>query len=150
VPLTSASVRRLVAAAALPLGLLVVAGCTSPGGGASPRSGPAVPVDTISAEIEEELGRRDDVSKVDVYYQDSVTVPESAGVDVTMQPFADPQAIQEEAVRLVWKSRLNPLSTIRVSVIDPVEPVNGVSVSLNLLKDAEREPLEERYGPRPD
>ena len=67
-----------------------------------------------------------------------------------MKPGADPQAINDEAVRLVWESRLNPLSTIHVSVIDPVEPINGVASAFNLLEDAQREPLEKKYGPHPD
>ena len=66
-----------------------------------------------------------------------------------MTPGADPQAINDEAVRLVWESRLNPLSTIHVSVIDPVELINGVSSAVNLLDEAQREPLEEKYGPPP-
>jgi hypothetical protein len=150
VPLTRAIARRTATVAALPVGLLIVAGCALGGSGeaASPR--PAVEVDRISAEIEEQLRQRDDLSTVDVWYQDSITVPESASVEITMTPGADPQAINDEAVRLVWESRLNPLSTIHVSVIDPVEPINGVSSAFNLLDDAQREPLEEKYGPHPD
>jgi hypothetical protein len=150
VPLTRLIARRTATVAALPIGLLIVAGCALGGSGeaASPR--PAVEVDRISAEIEEQLRQRDDLSTVDVWYQDSITVPESASVEITMTAGADPQAINDEAVRLVWESRLNPLSTIHVSVIDPVEPINGVSSAFNLLDDAQREPLEEKYGRHPD
>ena len=149
-PLTRAIARRTATAAVLPVVLLVVAGCALGGSGASSSPGPAGEVDRISAEIEEQLRQRDDLSTVDVWYQDSITVPESASVEITMTPGADPQAINDEAVRLVWESRLNPLSTIHVSVIDPVEPINGVSSAFNLLDDAQREPLEEKYGPHPD
>jgi hypothetical protein len=150
VPLTRAIARRTATVAALPVGLLIVAGCALAGSGAASSPSPAVEVDRISAEIEEQLRQRDDLSTVDVWYQDSITVPESASVEITMTPGADPQAINDEAVRLVWESRLNPLSTIHVSVIDPVEPINGVSSAFNLLDDAQREPLEEKYGPHPD
>jgi hypothetical protein len=150
VPLTRAIARRTATAAVLPVVLLAVAGCALAGSGASSSPGPAGEVDRISAEIEEQLRQRDDLSTVDVWYQDSITVPESASVEITMTPGADPQAINDEAVRLVWESRLNPLSTIHVSVIDPVEPINGVSSAVNLLDDAQREPLEEKYGPHPD
>jgi hypothetical protein len=150
VPLTRAIARRTATVAVLPVVLLVVAGCALAGSGASSSPGPAGEIDRISAEIEEQLRQRDDLSTVDVWYQDSITVPESASVEITMTPGADPQAINDEAVRLVWESRLNPLSTIHVSVIDPVEPINGVSSAFNLLDDAQREPLEEKYGPHPD
>jgi hypothetical protein len=53
-------------------------------------------------------------------------------------------------VRLVWESRLNPLSTIHVSVIDPVAPLAGVASAFNLLEDDQRAPLGKKYGPHPD
>jgi hypothetical protein len=136
-------------AVVVPIGLLVAAGCTAAGGGTTPSASSAVPVDTISAEIEEELTRRDDVASAEVFYNDDVTVSASAMVDVTMEPGADPQALHDEALRLVWESRLNPLNTIAVNVIDPVEPLNGLSSSVDLLDAADREPLEEQYGPHP-
>jgi hypothetical protein len=126
----------------------MLAGCGW-GGDESPKPS-AAELDSICAEIEEQLSRRDDVAEVDAFYQDSITVPESASVDITMTPGADPQAINDEAVRLVWESRLNPLITIHVSVIDPVEPINGVATAVNLLDDAQREPLEKKYGPHPE
>lgn len=141
--------RRIARSAALPLCLLMV-GCSGLQSGAVGRDSAPVPIEAISADIEAELGKRDDVSDVDVYYNDTVTVPASASVDVTMKPGADPHAITDEAVRLIWQSRLNPLSTIRVSVIDPVEPTNGVASSFNLFEDADREALERDYGPHPE
>jgi len=109
-----------------------------------------VPVEKVSAEIEDELGHRDDVASVDVRYDDSLTVSATASVDVTMKPGADPQVLNDEALRLVWQSKLNPLSVISVSVIDPVTPLNGVSTSVNLFQDAERAPLERAFGPHPE
>lgn len=147
-PLTSASARRTVTAAVLSLGLLMPAGCAW--GGDEPPTPSDAELESICAELEEQLGRRDDVAKVDAYYQDSITVPESASVDITMTPGADPQAISDEAVRMVWESRLNPLGTIHVSVIDPVEPINGVSTAVNLFDDAQRETMEATYGPHPE
>lgn len=148
-PLIRASARRVGAAAGLVLGLLVVAGCGGLGAGEAP--GPSeAELDRISAEIEDQLRQRDDVATVDVYYQDSITIPQSASVDLTMEPGADPWALNDEAVRLVWESRLNPLSTIHVVVIDPVEPMNGVDSAVNLLDDEQRAPLEQEYGPHPD
>ena len=144
-PLTGA--RRIATAAALPLGLLL-AGCAF--GGGEPPGLSEAELDSICAEIEAELRQRDDVAEVDVYYQDFITVPQSASVDITMTPGADPQAINDEAVRLVWESELEPLATIDVSVTDPVEPIKGVASSFYLGEESEREALEKKYGPRPD
>ena len=76
-------------------------------------------------------------------------MPESASVDLTMEPGADPQALDDEAVRLVWESRLNPLSTIHVGVIDPVEPRNGVATAVHLLEEDQRRRMEKKFGPHP-
>jgi hypothetical protein len=139
----------MVTAAVVPLCLLTVAGCAG-SNGAVGKGSTDVPVEKISAEIEDELGQRDDVASVDVHYSDSVTVSATASVDVTMKPGADPHELNDEALRLVWQSKLNPLSVISVSVIDPVTPLNGVSTSVNLFEDAVRAPLERAYGPHPE
>lgn len=148
-PLTRATAGRLATAVVRPFDLLVAAGCAAPDAEGTP-SPPATGLDSISAEIEEQLRQLDGVANVDVYYQDSITVPESAAVDITIEPGADPQALNDEAVRLVWESRLNPLSTIHVSVIDPVTPMDGVASAVNLLEDDQRDRLEKKYGPHPD
>ena len=144
-----ASARRIAALAALTVWLLTVAGCAS-SNGAVGKGSTDVPIESISAEIEVELRRRDDVASVDVTYSNSLTVSATASIDVTMNPGADPRVLEDEALRLIWQSRLNPLSGIDVSVIDPVEPLNGVSTSLNLFEDADREFLEQAYGPHPE
>jgi hypothetical protein len=142
--------RRIPAVAALVLVLVPAAGCGGLQSGALGRDSTDVPIDSISAEIEAELRQRDDVASVDVYYSDTFTVSATASADVTMKPGADPQVLNDEAVRLLWQSRLNPLSVISVNVTNPVDPVKGVSSSLNLYEEAERGPLERAYGPHPE
>ena len=145
-PLIRTRARRTVA---VPLLLAALVGCSA-SNGAVGKGSTDVPVEEISAGIESALSRRPDVASVNVYYTNSLTVSATAGVDVTMKPGADPQELNDEALRLVWQSGLNPLSVISVSVIDPVEPLNGVSTSVNLFEEAEREPLERAYGPHPE
>jgi hypothetical protein len=142
--------RRYAKAVAVPLGLLMLAGCAWGGGGGESPNPSEAQLDTISAEIEDELAQRDDVQSADLIYNNNLTVSGTASVDVRMTPGADPQVIHDDAVRLVWESRLNPLKVISINVIDPVEPQNGVSSSLSLSDDAAREPLEKKYGPHPE
>lgn len=147
--LTPADARRIATAVVLPFGLLVLPGCAASGAEETPGT-PAAELDSISAEIEEQLRQMDGVAAVDVYYQDSITVPESAAVEITIEPGADPHALDDEALRLVWESRLDPLRTIHVSVIDPVTPMDGVAGAVTLLEDDQGERLEKKYGPHPD
>ena len=140
--------RRTGMAAALLVGLLVPVGCAW-GDGEQP--GPSgAQLERICAEIEQELRRRGDVLEVDVWYQNHITVPESASADITTKPGADLQAIDDEAVRLVWESRLNPLATIDVTVYDPTVPTKDAVSSIYLGEETERAPLEKKYGPHPD
>ncbi|MGY1987214.1 hypothetical protein ACI792_13410 [Blastococcus sp. SYSU DS0669] len=135
--------------------LLAVAGCSggggSGGGGGGGGTPPAPSSDAaaIGAAIEDELLARDDVAAVEVRYKDTATDPASGTVDVTAEPGADAPAIRDEAVRLVWQSPLQPLYSIGVNVVDPDEPVRGLSEVVDLLDVADRAPLEERFGPRP-
>lgn len=148
-------VRHLAAVGvALPLGLLLLAGCAAgdPGRAASPSESPGAGAanETAAADVQEALAQRDDVASAEVRYVDVFENPENGIVDAVMQPGADPQAIADEAVRLMWLSELDPLSVISVSVTNPADPPNGATRTVNLLQDAQRDPLEEQYGPRPE
>ena len=52
-------------------------------------------------------------------------------------------------MRLVWLSRLDPLDTIGINVVDPVEPTRGITRFLDVLDPAVHGPLQQRYGPHP-
>lgn len=143
--------RRMITAAVLPLLVLGVGACSAAGGGgAAAPSDPSMPVDEIGAEIEEELAQRDDVATAEVSYKDDINNPASASVDVRMEPGADMEVLYEEAVRLVWQSRINPLILIYVNVINPADPPSGLSRTLDVRKAEVRDPIEEKYGPHPD
>ncbi|SEL98608.1 hypothetical protein SAMN04515665_12527 [Blastococcus sp. DSM 46786] len=135
---------RLLVPAAV---LLAVAGCSGGGGGTPPAPSPDAA--GIGAAVEAGLLARDDVAAVEFRYKDTATDPASSTVDVTAEPGADPRAIHEEAVRLVWQSALQPLNSIGVNVVDPQDPVRGLSEVVDLLDPADTMPLEERYGSRP-
>ena len=143
--------RRAVRVLALALGALALAGCTSGGAGGTPSasSTPEDPTAGTRAEIERQLAERDGVAAAEVLYRDDLTVPATVAVDVTIEPGADVDALAEEALRLVWLSDIEPLTAIQVEVINRSDPMSGLSRSVRLLDDAEREAAEDRFGPRP-
>ncbi|WP_157943913.1 hypothetical protein [Blastococcus atacamensis] len=143
--------RRGVRTLALALGVLALAGCTSGAAGGTPSasSTPEDPTAGTRADIERELADRDDVADAEVLYRDDVTVPSTVAVDVTIEPGADVAALADEALRLVWLSDIEPLTTIQVEVINPSDPMQGLSRAVRLLDDAERAAVEDRFGPRP-
>ena len=134
------------------IGLLALAGCTGDETPAPPASASEQPADTAATtdRIQSTLAARDDVASVEVAYKDDLVNPSTGRVQATMEPGADPQAVYDDAVRLVWQSDLEPLSTIMVSVIDPEDPPRGIGQVLNLRDEATSGPLQQQYGPRPE
>jgi hypothetical protein len=151
VPAVPSRVRRAARAVVLPLGIAVLAGCAFAGGGSFPSAGstPEDPIAGVRADIERRLTEREDVAAAEVRYRDDMTVPGSAAVDVRLEPGADPQALSDEAVRLVWQSELASLDSITVEVANPADPAAGVSRIVDLLDDAQRLEIESEFGPRP-
>jgi hypothetical protein len=141
--------RCALGAALLSCAVLPLAGCTSGSSGKPAGPAGAAGTSTITAQAQEDLRRRADVASAEVGYRDVFEDPGSATITVTMKPGADPEGIYTEAVRLVWQSRLNPLDSIAVSVIDTDQPTQGVSRILNLLDPAVRGPQQQQYGPHP-
>ncbi len=102
----------------------------------------------IAAQIEAKLANRPDVAQVSVAYGDYITDPGAADASIQVKagtPFAP---VQDEALRLLWQSKLDPLKTIRLAIVD------GVDVGRNkvLHFDAtgnDRATLEQKYGSRP-
>ena len=137
--------RRLALGIVLPVALLLAAGCADDEQGAGE---PVVPVEEIAAQIERDLAARDDVAGAEVRYRDDFSNPSTVTADITMEPGADADALYEEGARLIWRSELEPLTSFAINVIDPVNPPAGVSRTVSFAQDAERRPLEEKYGPR--
>jgi hypothetical protein len=102
--------------------------------------------DAIAAEIQEALAARPEVVRVDVGYQNNISNSASASVTATLQAGADFDPFLDEAVRLVWLSKLDPLSSIRASAIDDEDKQRHATRHLTSDDKAE---LERKYGPRP-
>ncbi|TYP88548.1 hypothetical protein [Blastococcus xanthinilyticus] len=141
--------RRRPAAALLLPAVLALAGCGWLSG-EGPAGSPEERTAGTRADIERELTARDGVTAAEVRYRDDLTVSATAAVDVTVEPDADAEATYDEALRLVWDSDLAPLDVIAVSVIDPADPPSGISRTVNLLDEVERDAVEDELGPRAD
>ena len=122
------------------------AACT-PGRQAQQRDGTKA-MDAIAGGIQQQLAQRPGVESARVVYQNTaVTTPGTAAVNLTLKPGTDAGTEIDEAVRLVWLSRLHPLDTIRVGVVYPGNSPSGSVRYVDLAK--QKADLEARYGPRP-
>lgn len=119
--------------------------------GAVPRIDPAaLPSDPAAATklIEDTLRQFPGVVKAKVDYSDNITAPGNAAVSVTVKAGTPQQPVVDAAARLCWLSRLNPLKTISIGVVDEADKQKGTVKDLNLLTP-DASDLQHRFGPRP-
>lgn len=102
----------------------------------------------ITAEIQEALAQRPDVVWVEVGYQNNISNSSSAAVNARVKAGTEFDPFIDEAVRLVWQSRLHPLSSIRVSVSD-ADDVHRSTTRYVAPADEDKAELERKYGARP-
>ncbi|HEX6499555.1 MAG TPA: hypothetical protein VF054_11045 [Micromonosporaceae bacterium] len=142
------------AAAVLVVAVLVVvldSGCGILGGTSHPsRTGHSSQkdMDAIADEIQATLAERPDVVRARVVYQNNLNASAQADVNVTVTAGAAFDPVVDEAVKLLWQSRLSPLHSIRVGVVDAGDTQRGTVRYVDTqVKD--KADLESRYGPRP-
>ena len=71
----------------------------------------------------------------------------AASVAVTVTAGADFEPVTDEALRLLWQSRLRPLHAIRIDIVD-AEDLNRDAVRhVNAID--QKDELDGKYGPRP-
>jgi hypothetical protein len=104
-------------------------------------------MDAIARDIQDALARRPDVANAKVSYQNNIETAGAAAVNVTLKPGSDSAPVIDDAVRLVWQSRLHPLDTIRVGVVYPDN--NPPGTIRYVYPDKEKADLDRRYGPHP-
>ncbi|MDW5330559.1 hypothetical protein [Plantactinospora sp. KLBMP9567] len=104
--------------------------------------------DAIATAIQETLAQRPDVVRVKVGYQNNISNSASASVTAFLKPGADFDRFIDEAVRLLWLSKLSPLSGISVSVSDDADVHRGTTRYV-APADEDKAELEQKYGPRP-
>jgi hypothetical protein len=138
-------VRRAV----LLLVLLTLAACGSGGAGGTGASSNAPPAAAISADIQSRLTARPDVASAEVHFGNGLDDYATAHVQVTVRGGADLDAVYDDAVRLTWLSRLNPLHRMTVDLSDAADPTRGGFHQVDLQDAAVTDRLQQQYGPHP-
>lgn len=106
-------------------------------------------MDAIGQQIQATLAQRPDVVNADAGYQNNLDASERADVNIKVKAGTDFEPIIDEAICLVWQSKLNPLSSINIGVIDAENLQRGGIRHVNLLNSDDKARLELKYGPRP-
>jgi hypothetical protein len=106
-------------------------------------------MDAITSDIQATLAKRPDVVTAEVGYQNTLVASKRADVNVTVKSGVDFEPVIDEAVRLIWQSKLKPLSSINVGVIDEKDLQRGINKILMPAQEDKAE-LEGKYGPRPN
>jgi hypothetical protein len=101
----------------------------------------------VALVVQAALGRRTDVVTVRVGFQDNLVAAGRADVSITIVAGAAFSPVVDDAVRLLWQSQLDPLSSIHVGVVDDLDWHRGTVRYVNAVQ--ERAELEGRYGRRP-
>jgi hypothetical protein len=137
------TVPATTAIALVTLLLVVGVACTHKG----PAKMDAEAINAVTSRIQAELQRRPDVVKAQASYQDNVSASGEATVAVTVKAGTDFEPVIDEALRLIWQSTLNPLSSIRVSAIDADDLQRGTVRHVNA--DTQKGELDGKYGSHP-
>lgn len=118
---------------------VLVGGCTDTGPGSFPRD--------VTIEIQAALRQRPDVVTVKVNYQNTLDAAARVDVNIMVKAGADFTPVVEDALCLLWQSPLDPLSSIRIDVVDEIDRQRGVTRHVDA--DRQRTQLNATCGPRP-
>lgn len=88
------------------------------------------------------------VSQVDGGYRKDASNPGGAVVlSITVAPGTDPGTIADEAVKRVWESRVNPVTSMTVTAGEAGAPAAAIDRHADFVFD--KDELTKEYGPRP-
>jgi hypothetical protein len=105
-------------------------------------------METITAQIQATLTQRPDVASVKVFYSDDISDPGFATANIKVKAGKPFEPVIDETVRLIWLSQLNPLSSIRIGILDVVDLQRNEVRDLD-TDGTDQAALEQEYGPRP-
>jgi hypothetical protein len=132
--------------AALAVACVVMAGCgDGEGGSYSPQPSQANLAESDA--ILKRLAKLPGVVRVDGGYVRNATDPGSAGVGLGVTEDADMAALADRAIAAFWRSRLDPIGALDVTVVRTDKPTVNLARNVNFKLDADE--LTRRYGPRP-
>lgn len=104
--------------------------------------------EAAAAQVQAELARRPDVVRAEVDYSNYITAPGAASANIAVKPGRDFEPVIDAAVRLFWQSRISPLKSIRIGIVDAADKHRGEIRYFDPFKE-DRAALEAKYGPRP-
>jgi cobalamin biosynthesis protein CbiG len=122
--------------------VVVVVGC---GDSYSPKPSQANLAESDA--ILKRLAKLPGVVRVDGGYVRNATDPGSAGVGIGVREGADMEALADKAIGAFWRSRLDPITAMDVTVVRTDKPTLHVFRNVNFKLDADE--LTQRYGARP-
>jgi hypothetical protein len=138
---------RLPLTALAILFVITVAGCTA-SGGPSRNDDRDARNKAESDAVVRALRQLPGVVRVDGGYSRDASNPGGAVVlSITVRPGTDLQHVADETVRLVWLSRLDPITSMTVTVGPEGDP--GAAIDRHADFKFERDQLTAMYGPRP-
>jgi hypothetical protein len=141
-------VSQLIAVVGTMLAILACGGCSN-GTPLSNTKANQKEMDAIAQQIQTTLAQQPGVTRAEVGYQNNLDASAQAGVVVYVGLDTDQDPIIDEAIRLVWTSKLNPLDSISVDVAVPQDPTKGTTKHVRALSADERASLDNKYGPHP-
>jgi hypothetical protein len=126
---------------------ITVAGCAS-GGGARRQDDRDARNKAESDAVIKMLRQLPGVLRVDGgYTRDASNAGGAVILSITVRPATDLQHVADEAVRLVWLSRLDPITSMTVTVGPDGNPGGAIDRHADFKFDKDQ--LTASYGPRP-
>jgi hypothetical protein len=135
---------RVLVAVTVAMVVLAASGCTRPKAKANSDQ---KAMDTITQEIQTTLAQKPDVVQAKVGYQNTVDAYQRTDVSIALKPGTDLEPVIDEATRLIWQSKLNPLSSITIGVVYDQSDQRGTTRRIDAVKD--KADLDGKYGPHP-
>ncbi len=108
---------------------------------------------TMTDQIQQQLATLPGVVTAKVNYSNQLELSAYGSVDLTVRPGTDPQPLYDESLHAMWQSKLNPLRTVSVDIIDSeTRAADGKDFDIDGDTAADvqlKADLEKKYGPRP-
>ena len=141
---------RLRTLALVALAAALISGCTSP---VTPKNEPTMEqsqATTIVTGIETSAEQQSGVVTAKATYQNSLDAHATGAITITVKAGAPVDPVFDKAVELFWRSRLTPLSTVSVGVIDEGDDQRGREQVVSFLDQTTKNDLTAKYGARPN
>jgi hypothetical protein len=103
----------------------------------------------VAADLQEEFAQLPGAVGAFVSYQDNITLQAALRANVTVSTGTDFAATLDAIEQSVWLSDVDPLRSVKITVVDQAEPPAGETREYDLDDRAQVKLLTERWGERP-